>query len=45
MWSSYKDCVSTNMVHVDAHARLQVIHMKIAILCDHVNNTMFNSNL
>lgn len=45
MRSCDKDSISTNTVHVDAHSRLQVIHVNISILCDQVDNTMLNSNL
>lgn len=45
MRSCDKDSISTNTVHVDAHARLQIIHVDISILRDQVSNTMLNSNL
>lgn len=45
MRSCDKDSISTNTVHVDAHSRLQVIHVNISILRDQVDNTMLNSNL
>lgn len=45
MGSCDKDSISTNTVHVDAHSKLQVIHVDISILRDQINNTMLNSNL
>lgn len=45
MRSCDKDRISTNTVHVDAHSRLQIIHVDISILRDQINNTMLNSNL
>lgn len=45
MSSCDKDSVSADAVHVDANARLQVVHVNIAILGDQVDNSMLNSNL
>lgn len=45
MRSCDKDSISTNTVHVDAHSRLQIIHVDISILGDQINYTMLNSNL
>lgn len=45
MRSCDKDSISTNTVHVDAHSRLQIIHVDISILRDQINNTVLYSNL
>lgn len=45
MRSCDKDSISTNTVHVNAHSRLQIIHVDISILRDQINNTVLYSNL
>lgn len=45
MRSCDKNSISTNTVHVDAHSRLQVVHVNVSILGNQVDNTMVNSNL
>lgn len=45
MWSSDKDGLSANAVHVDAGTRLQVIQMDVAIFGDKENHIVLGAYL
>lgn len=45
MWCSDKDGLSTDAVHVDAGARLQVIEVNVPIFGNKENNIVFGAHL
>lgn len=45
MWSSNKDGLSTDAVHVDAGARLQVIQVNVAIFGNEENHILLGAYL
>ena len=45
MRSSYKDCVATDSVHVDACSRLNVVQVNITVLGDQIDDVIFRANL
>ena len=45
MRSSYKDCVATDSVHVDACSGLNVIQVNITVLGDEIDDVIFRANL
>ncbi len=45
MGGGYKDGLCTDSVHVDTHARLQVIQVNVTVLCDQIYYTVLITNL
>lgn len=45
MWCSDKDCLSTDAIHVDASARLQVIQVNVSIFGNEKNNVVLGAHL
>ena len=45
MRSSYKDCVATDSVHVDACSGLNVVQVNITVLGDQIDDVIFRANL
>ena len=45
MGGRYKDGLCTDPVHVDAHSRLQVVQVDVAVLCDQIYYTVLIADL
>lgn len=45
MWGGHKDGLCTDSIHVDAHSRLQVIQVDVAVLGDQIYDAMLAANL
>ena len=45
MWSSHKDGLCANSIHVDTNSRLQVVQVNVAILCDQIYYAVFTPDL
>lgn len=41
----HKDGLCADSIHVDAHARLQVVQVDVAVLCDQINDAVLAANL
>lgn len=45
MFSSDEDGVTTDAVHVDTTAGLDIVQVDVAVLCDQVDDIIFGANL
>lgn len=41
----HKDGLCADSIHVDAHSRLQVVQVNVAVLCDQINDAVLAANL
>lgn len=45
MWGGHEDGLCTDSIHVDAHSRLQVVQVDVAVLGDQIYHAMLAANL